>query len=224
MHKVKTGVTVLLIALFGTGCLTNQPQSTPPSARDKTVTRAQPPAGEGIDISGYDVAGIKIGMSFDQARKIVAKHFSISPQKIKFGKTGIVNMTRVKEHPSFFSYANNKESIVVHFTPVVPFTDNMDVIVHSVGYSVSPNTKENQAEVAKAALAKYGRGVNSFTPEWCPRPIKYGLKNEFGDIYTCWHNDIALRVQSSSVTMSDPGLIALANDYANKIAKAQPKF
>lgn len=133
-------------------------------------------------------------------------------------------MTRVKEHPSYFSYSNDTESIVVHLTPAVPFTNNMDVIVHSVGYSVSPNTKENQAEVAKAALAKYGRGVNSFTPVWCPRPIKYGLKNEFGDIYTCPINDIALSVRDSSVGMSDPRLVDLANNYANKIAKAKPKF
>jgi len=137
-----------------------------------------------VDPREFDIAGVKIGMDFDEARAAAAKYLKISPSEIRVhspkpGETqyggfmrGVEAITGAK-HPSSFFYEKDKVWLGVYFEPRLPADKTRPLAVFEVAYAI-PHSKENEAAMKKAALAKYGEPTIDRISHvsWCATPNK----------------------------------------------------
>ncbi|MCL2590855.1 MAG: hypothetical protein FWD67_08270 [Betaproteobacteria bacterium] len=131
----------------------------------------------------FDIAGVRIGMDYDQAQAAAAKHLKAALSEFKPGFGNFTSSVsdsdrRIKavtgaKHPSFFTYDKNKVKLTIDFEPRVPFNKAHPLTVVKVTYEI-PRSEENNAAMEKAALAKYGEPTSAMGKifKWCAKPNK----------------------------------------------------
>jgi hypothetical protein len=175
-----------------------------------------------VDVLAFDIAGVKLGMTFDEARKAAAKHYGVSIDKIKAGSLGEHPITGEKS-PVSFKYEQDGSELIVSFHPRIPADKARPTAVSRIYYGVRW-TKENASALRKAALDKYGASSH---PRWqIPR---VWCKNPIDDAFAyCDESRKAtlklIDVGSASLELRDPSYgIALAKH--NNVKKAvTPNF
>lgn len=131
-----------------------------------------------VDVSGFDVAGVKVGMNYDQALAAAAAHFKVERNQIKPGPA-MENVVTGTKLPKWFSYEENGKKLSVHFEGRVPPEKKHPLVVSQVIYEM-PWTKQNEDAMLKSAIEKYGpptREMLGGPPRWCEKfdPENLGL-------------------------------------------------
>jgi len=195
-----------------------------------------------VDARELDIAGVKTGMDFDQARAAAAKYLKVAPSEIKpyFHKENLTNfdtqmvrdietITGARRY-SGLSYEKDKAKLNVEFEPRVPVDKARPLVVALVTYEI-PDTAENAAAMKEAALAKYGEpsvdvsGPSRMNMYWCAKPsgrfLQCNIRPEERD-------EAVLKIQGVSMRLYDPiwdkARQQFLQDLRDSKAKTKPKF
>ncbi|MFD1259962.1 hypothetical protein [Entomomonas asaccharolytica] len=121
-------------------------------------------AGRSVDVTKLDVAGVKLGMTMDQAVKAITSNLGISQSRIKFQSTTSFNtesQKKIKKITGKIEITNFKVSTangnyIVSFLPNVLNGNNKQMVVVSVGYSM-PRNSDNIKTISNSMVQKYGQ-------------------------------------------------------------------
>lgn len=111
-------------------------------------------------------------MDYDQVVAALAQHFQASPGDIKpdpFPGENIVTHTKL---PTYVVFEKDGTRVTVHFEGRVPVDPAHPLVAWLVSYEV-PWTPQNAAQMAQAAVAKYGtqsNAPNTLPMHWCGHP------------------------------------------------------
>ena len=133
-----------------------------------------------VDARQFDIAGVKVGMDFEEARAAAAKYLNVPPSEIKpffhmspvYGESQIVRdieaITGAKRH-SGLVYEKDKVKLTISFEPRVPFDKARPLAVSEVEYGI-PVSEENKAAMKEAAFDKYGEPTRwGGIMTWCAK-------------------------------------------------------
>ncbi|MGY6030587.1 hypothetical protein [Phytobacter sp. AG2a] len=139
-----------------------------------TPAHAVPPV-RAVDVTPFDVGGVKTGMSVEEARAAMQKNFGISADQIrvsKYRKDQVAYLVTNSEEVSTLVYDNNGTRMQVNFEPRIPYNKSNPMAVDSVSYEI-PWTKDNETSMKEAAIAKYGpiSTGGMMAPLWCNKPL-----------------------------------------------------
>jgi hypothetical protein len=135
-----------------------------------TQAEAGPP--RSVDVRGLDIAGVRTGMDFEEARTALARHFGVGPDAIKADPFPGENPVTHTKLPSYLTFEKDGTKITVHFEGRVP-VDSARLLAASLVSYETPWSNENAAAMLKAASAKYGiasNAPNTLPMQWCARP------------------------------------------------------
>jgi hypothetical protein len=149
-----------------------------------------------VDVRKLDIAGVRLGMNYEEARQAVAKHFQIAVSELKphvdfTGQTKYVlhPLTKAKLSPEYFVYKRNNVSLSVYFMFRVPEDKARPVTVERVSYLV-PADRETVNKLRDSAIKKYGNPTIS-EGKWCMPSKKYKYACE-GNMLWQLHNSLML--------------------------------
>jgi hypothetical protein len=184
------------------------------------VHAASPANWRSVDVTPFDVAGVKLGMSYEQTLSTIDKHFQLSPAESKQVKDGTVySYSRItkSEQPKSIMYRKDNVSLEVSFTVRIPVTSSNPVAVSFIRYTL-PNTKENTAMLKEAALSKYGPPSDNrrqATLMWCAH---------YNQISQCEPRKPKLSLTMSSLGLDDWTLEDAENKYEQDLLKTKPNL
>jgi hypothetical protein len=193
-----------------------------------SIVHAAPPKWRAVDAGTFDIAGVKLGMSHDQALVAAANHFKLNPEVLK-KKTSIKSSELVvvksakdvmnkPKVPAYFDYENDGEKLLVYFTERVPVDKADSVAVYKIEYYIR-STEENNAALKEAALKKYGvQSCITYMDQlmWC---AKRNPHSEY-----CEQQQAVLSLGGSYLKLEAPLYKKEREDYFNELNKKKPNF
>jgi hypothetical protein len=185
-----------------------------------SVVHAAPPNWRAIDVMPFDIANVKLGMSYDDAIVAMAKHYELSPSETKKLKAqtayGYDPVTK-SQQPISLAHKKDGASVTVYFATRIPVNASDPVGVSNIYYAI-PNTKENAAALKEAALAKYGPPSDSrriANLAWCAH---------YNQITDCELLKPQLKLFGGSLTLDDPTMAEAIRQYKYGQLKTKPKL
>ncbi len=134
-----------------------------------SVQAAQP---RSVDARTLDIAGVRTGMSYDEALAAAASHFKVAPGQFKPDPLPSENPVTHTKLPDYFTYEQGGMRFAVYFEGRVPVDKRRPLAVSMVRYEL-PWSQQNSQAMAEAALAKYGvqsNAPNKLPMQWCEKP------------------------------------------------------
>ncbi|MCL2162165.1 MAG: hypothetical protein FWH56_09840 [Betaproteobacteria bacterium] len=120
--------------------------------------QATPPNWRSVDADTLDIAGVKLGMDYDQVISAMTDHFKLSPTEVKSLKAGTTlkddPLTKTKQ-PGYVIFRKDGISMEVSFRVRSPIDNAHPVGATSIKYMIT-NTPQNVSMLKETALAKYG--------------------------------------------------------------------
>lgn len=184
-----------------------------------------------VDVRDFDIAGVKIGMDWNQALGAAAKHFQVAPADFKVGEKAtkynpIIHKITGLDIPSHFSYRRGGINFFVNFIARIPVDKNRPLVVTVINYDIT-QTGANIAEMKKASLAKYGepsepgRVLSGAEIEWCanPKTTQYTPR-----ICADTDNNAVLSLDSTKLTLKDYEWTRKLNTFINREKDIKPSF
>jgi hypothetical protein len=182
---------------------------------------AAPPANwRSVDVTAFDLAGIKLGMSYEQTLSTIGKHFQLSSAESKrLKEAAIYSYSRItkSQQPTSIRFSKDNVSLEASFTVRIPVNPSDPVAVSFIHYAL-PNTKENAAMLKEAALSKYGppsdnrRQANLM---WCAH---------YNQISQCEPRKPKLSLAMGSLVLDDWTLEDAVSKYEQDSLKAKPNL
>jgi hypothetical protein len=175
LEKLGAGLEVLKKVLE-----TAQPAASGEAASETSAQNAAQGSADvapgGVDVSKFDIAGVKLGMTYEEAKKAVAKHYGVSVSEVR-DSDAVRNvshpLTGAEYSRSAFWLAKNNTTLWVHFIFRLPEDKTRPTTVESVKYEVPRN---REAELKETAIKKYGQpnSVHAYSghARWCEVPGK----------------------------------------------------
>lgn len=166
---------------------------------------AQAAHAAGTDPSHFDVAGVKLGMTEQQAAAAMSQHLHVAPGAIKLFMSGPIK---------FIEATSNGAKVVAYFSrDALGGHPNAQVVDHII-YSEA-DTDQNEKSMTTAALAKYGKpSMNALAGDyqWC---VNNGM--------FCDSAGPELHLYNAKLELTDPQYTAanLKADQAKQTAKTQ---
>jgi hypothetical protein len=178
-----------------------------------------------VDARNFDIASVKTGMAFDEARKAAARHFGISIDQIKPWppeKYRNINSVTGLKQPSSFSYAKDGIKLSVYFVPRIPLDKARTWVADKIIYEI-PWSPQNKDNMEKAALEKYGVQSNapySIPMVWCENPNPNpGLACSTG------YNSVArLSLHNTTLELVDPAWGKALSKFQQDAETRKPNF
>lgn len=173
-----------------------------------------------VDVKSFDVAGVKSGMSVEEARSAMQKNFGVSADKIRASDSMDYQTPTVitgSKQVMYLVYENDGTRMQVSFQPRVPYNKTNPMAAWLVSYEI-PWTNENQEAMKKAAIAKYGPvSMSSVFPIWCEKPIP-------GTGMGCESGTAQLEQSSTKITLTDPAWQNAVSKYMDEQKSTKPQF
>ncbi|MDK9444733.1 hypothetical protein WCU81_14345 [Pectobacterium atrosepticum] len=178
------------------------------------------PSVRSVDVKSFDVGGVKTGMSVEEARTAMQKNFGVSADKIRASKsmknqyaTIIYGSPQIQD----LVYENNGTRMQVSFDPRIPYNKSNPMAVSQVIYEI-PWTKENEDNMVKAALKKYGPvSTGGVFPVWCEKPMpSSGMGCESGTA--------SLTMGNTKIKLIDPAWQNATSKYMDQQKATKPQF
>jgi hypothetical protein len=173
-----------------------------------------------VDARALDIADVKTGMDYDQALAAAANHFHVAPGQIKsdpFPGENIVTHTKL---PAYFTYEKDGVKLTVHFEGRVPVDKAHPLVAWLIDYEL-PWTQQNSAEMARAAVAKYGKqsnAPNNLPMQWCANPSPNpGMGCSIGQQAT-------LELSQVSMKLTDPAWQNARIKFVHDSQHTKPNF
>lgn len=165
-----------------------------------------------VDASNFDVAGVRLGMTADEAVDAISRNFGVPKSKIDIVR--IVSSVSHKEVISSIKYVGKNELVLVDLELNVPINSKYPMIVESVSYSL-PRTEENVKALASAAIKKYGPPTIPAHMHWCLEPASTAQ---------CKHEQAVLSVAGNMLMLHDFRYVQRRIDYMKAQQRAVPNF
>jgi hypothetical protein len=181
--------------------------------------------GKPVDITQFDIAEVRLGMSVKQVIAALKKHFNAADSQIS-NVTLPTGLLASKEYVASVRYSENGQDIVnVSFTIKVPVDSAEPEAASGIQYGLN-DVEANRTQMRQAAIAKYGAPTaydnTSDFYEWCaykPAPPWPG-----GPLVCDIRNKPHLKLYRASLTLADP---TYADRVAEEVKRQQtqtPKF
>jgi len=187
------------------------------SALISVSANAIPPV-RAVDVKSFDVGGVKMGMSIEEAQAAMQKNFGIKPAQIRASKSmesqtpSIVTGSQQIIH---LVYEENGTRMQVSFEPRVPYNKSNPMAVSHVTYEI-PWTKENEVNMVEAALKKYGPvSTGGVFPVWCEKPMPTSGMG-------CESGTASLTMGNTKINLIDPTWQNAVISYMNQQKKTKP--
>ncbi len=187
------------------------------SALISVSANAIPPV-RAVDVKSFDVGGVKMGMSIEEAQAAMQKNFGIKPAQIRASKSmesqtpSIVTGSQQIIH---LVYEENGTRMQVSFEPRVPYNKSNPMAVSHVTYEI-PWTKENEVNMVEAALKKYGPvSTGGVFPVWCEKPMPTSGMG-------CESGTASLTMGNTKINLIDPAWQNAVISYMNQQKKTKP--
>ena len=187
------------------------------SALISVAANAIPPV-RAVDVKSFDVGGVKMGMSIEEAQAAMQKNFGIKPAQIRASKSmesqtpSIVTGSQQIIH---LVYEENGTRMQVSFEPRVPYNKSNPMAVSHVTYEI-PWTKENEVNMVEAALKKYGPvSTGGVFPVWCEKPMPTSGMG-------CESGTASLTMGNTKINLIDPAWQNAVISYMNQQKKTKP--
>ncbi len=187
------------------------------SALISVSANAIPPV-RAVDVKSFDVGGVKMGMSIEEAQAAMQKNFGIKPAQIRVSKSmesqtpSIVTGSQQIIH---LVYEENGTRMQVSFEPRVPYNKSNPMAVSHVTYEI-PWTKENEVNMVEAALKKYGPvSTGGVFPVWCEKPMPTSGMG-------CESGTASLTMGNTKINLIDPAWQNAVISYMNQQKKTKP--
>lgn len=173
-----------------------------------------------VDVRAFDVAGVKTGMSVEEARAAMQKNFNVSADKIrvsKFRKDQVPYLITGTLEVSSLVYENNGTRMQVSFEPRIPYDKNNPMAAYLISYEI-PWTKDNENAMKEAALAKYGPiSSGGSNPVWCDKPLPTSGMG-------CEADSAQLSVGSTKLRLFDPAWQNARIKFMDQQRATKPQF
>lgn len=187
------------------------------SALISVSANAIPPV-RAVDVKSFDVGGVKMGMSIEEAKAAMQKNFGIKPAQIRASKSmenqtpSIVTGSQQIIH---LVYEENGTRMQVSFEPRVPYNKSNPMAVSHVTYEI-PWTKENEVNMVEAALKKYGPvSTGGVFPVWCEKPMPTSGMG-------CESGTASLTMGNTKINLIDPAWQNAVISYMDQQKKTKP--
>jgi len=187
------------------------------SALISVSANAIPPV-RAVDVKSFDVGGVKMGMSIEEAQAAMQKNFGINSAQIRASKSmesqtpSIVTGSQQIIH---LVYEENGTRMQVSFEPRVPYNKSNPMAVSHVTYEI-PWTKENEVNMVEAALKKYGPvSTGGVFPVWCEKPMPTSGMG-------CESGTASLTMGNTKINLIDPAWQNAVISYMNQQKKTKP--
>ncbi len=187
------------------------------SALISVSANAIPPV-RAVDVKSFDVGGVKMGMSIEEAQAAMQKNFGVKPAQIRASKSmesqtpSIVTGSQQIIH---LVYEENGTRMQVSFEPRVPYNKSNPMAVSHVTYEI-PWTKENEVNMVEAALKKYGPvSTGGVFPVWCEKPMPTSGMG-------CESGTASLTMGNTKINLIDPAWQNAVISYMNQQKKTKP--
>lgn len=178
------------------------------------------PAVRSVDVTSFDVGGVKTGMSVEEARSAMQKNFGVSADKIKASKSmksQIATLIYGSPQTQDLVYENNGTRMQVSFEPRIPVDKSNSMAASLIIYEM-PWTKDNETALKEAAIAKYGPiSSGGMNPIWCEKPLPTSGMG-------CEPDTAQLTVGSTTVRLFDPAWQNATREYMDKQKATKPQF
>lgn len=125
-----------------------------------------------VDIRAADIEGLRIGMSYKDAVEVFAQRYSQTWEQVDRDVTKSENELLGTDQAQWIAMTNGSETLSVNFATRIPLNPDNPLVVDTITYQV-PWSPRNEADMANATIAKYGRQSNAPTTDpmqWCPEP------------------------------------------------------
>ncbi len=155
-------------------------------------------AANSVDVTSFDVAGVKTGMSFEEASAHLADYFKVSPGTLVAGKT-VENLVTKTALPNSLEYRKGDAVVRVSFVGRVPADSHRPLVVSNITYRL-PFSKENADEMTRLAREKYGEPSTSMDQlplQWCENP------NPNDKLSACRDRKALLMLSGTTLTLYD---------------------
>lgn len=177
-------------------------------------------SGHAVDVYTFDFAGVKLGMSYEEAISALARNFKVSERDIDDIKQSGADKNAGPDFAKKLSYSPPTEGILIHiaFNTRVPPDPLRILSVADINYKVSA-TETNRKLMEKALNEKYGRPTIFNVPgpmEWCKNPIEGPQNSCFKDAQLMYYN--------MELRLFDPSITDAAKKYNEEKNAVQPKF
>ncbi len=179
------------------------------------------------DVSGYDIAGVTLGMGTEQAMDKVVENLGVARDDMRVSNTS-PNPVTGQDEISYFQAETNDFEILVSLTAAVPSNAETPMVVSQIKFTM-PRTPDNQAAMKTRAIEKYGTPTRGsadepahFPTSWCTIPAdmptascaavpgaRIQLGSSFGGI---------------ELSLFDPGYANAVADFVNGEKSSAPKF
>lgn len=174
------------------------------------------------DLSHADIAGVRIGMTKDEAVAAATFVLKVPKSAVSFEQSPAVNPVTNTAEPNYFSLEKGLVKLTVHMAPQIPRDTKNPMRVEMISYAM-PWTPDNVKAMKEAAIQKYGSPSNGLIPavsDWCNVPDKNpGMACEFDA-----RNHRKLSLSGTELTLTDMSYHDALQDFMNMQNRVKPSF
>lgn len=113
-----------------------------------------------VDIRDAEVEGLRLGMGYQEAVEVYAQRYGLTWEQVDAEITKSENRLLGTAQAQWIAMTNGTETLSVNFATRIPLNPDNPLVVDTITYQLSWSQK-NEAEMAKAAIAKYGLQSNA---------------------------------------------------------------
>jgi len=177
---------------------------------------AAPP--NAVDARTIDVAGIRTGMSYDEAVAAAAAHFAVDAAVIESKTRFRVNPVSQNQQPSHLVYESSGERLIVSFVARSPADADRPYAVSMVRFQASQSDADCSSLQA-TLVDRYGQPSfdGGRSRQWCAHPKLGGCKS--GPTQGVLESDSAC-----ALVLSDPALTQAAIRTQQSVLASSPDF
>lgn len=174
------------------------------------------------DLSHADIAGVRIGMTKDEAVAAATSVLKVPKSTVSFEPSPAVNPVTNTAEPKYFSLEKGLVKLTVHMAPQIPRDAKNPMRVEMISYAM-PWTPDNVKAMKEAAIEKYGPPSNGLIPavsDWCDVPDKNpGMACEFDA-----RNHRKLSLSGTDLTLEEMSYHQAYQKFMNSQNSAKPSF
>lgn len=125
-----------------------------------------------FDIHAADIEGLRLGMSYQEAVEVFAHRYGQTWEQVDAEVTKSENKLLGTNQAQWIAMTNGTETLSVNFATRIPLNTDNPLVVDTITYQL-PWSPKNEADMASAVIAKYGRQSNAPTTnpmQWCSEP------------------------------------------------------
>lgn len=167
--------------------------------------------------SRYEIVGLKLGMTADEATKAIASRVPDSSQTAVL--QGRPQFTATAHYTSNITFSAALFQVQLTFTESYPFNPSLPEKLTNIFYVAKAPTAQDQAQLRQSALAKYGKPDTTSQQGnlyWCDSGTATN------GVVHCNADRVSLVLEGASLTLKDDGIATRERDEWSKQGHGAP--